>query len=208
MTMELTASGTALVVVDMQNGFCEAGGSCGRMGLPTEELRRVVEPCARVIAAARAAAVPVIFTRYVYKPDYSDGGVLIEHIMPDLKANNALIEGTWDIEIVAALAPRDGDHIVDKNRPSACYSADFEPLLERLGVDSVVVCGVTTNCCVETTVRDTSQKDYKTFVVEDAVAEWDGERHRVALASMAMLFAKLVKVADVEGVWSQKGAVA
>ncbi|MBT4740557.1 MAG: cysteine hydrolase, partial [Rhodospirillaceae bacterium] len=94
------------------------------------------------------------------------------------------------------------DFIVDKNRPSSFYATNLETILNGLDVDSLVVCGVTTNCCVESTVRDASHRDYKTFVVQDAVAELDDERNEVALKSMAMLFANLVSVADVEGTWS------
>jgi ureidoacrylate peracid hydrolase len=73
--------------------------------------------------------------------------------------------------------------------------------LSGLGTDKLVVCGVTTNCCVETTVRDASQRDYKTFVIEDAVAEFEDDRHEIALKSMDMLFADVLKLDDVRQAW-------
>jgi ureidoacrylate peracid hydrolase len=154
-----------------------------------------------LIAAAREFDVPVIYTRYVLRQDYSDGGVIIHELSPHLKEVGALIEGTWDIGVVDALRPADGDHVVDKNRPSAFYATAFEATLKELGVDSLVICGVTTNCCVESTVRDASQRDYKTFVVEDAVAEFEEDRHRIALQSMDRLFADVVTFADVDAAW-------
>jgi len=200
-TMALSRDRTALVVVDMQNSFCADDGGCGKVGLPTQKLQTAVQPCVKLVAAARAAGIPVIYTRYMYRPDYADGGVLIKHLLPELADVKALQAGTWDIEIVPDLTPQDGDFIVDKNRPSSFYATDLETILNGLDVESLVVCGVTTNCCVESTVRDASHRDYKTFVVQDAVAELDDERNDVALKSMAMLFGNLVTVADVEGAW-------
>lgn len=200
-TMALTRDRTALLVVDMQNSFCADAGGCGKVGLPIQNLQSAVQPCVNLVAAARAAGIPIIYTRYMYRPDYADGGVLIKHLLPELAEAKALQAGTWDIEIVPELTPQDGDFIVDKNRPSSFYATNLETILNGLNVDSLVVCGVTTNCCVESSVRDASHRDYKTFVVQDAVAELDEERNAVALRSMAMLFANLVTVADVEGAW-------
>ena len=207
-TMALSRDRTALLVVDMQNSFCADDGGCGRTGLPIQNLQTAIKPCVKLVAAARSAGIPVIYTRYMYRPDYADCGILVKHLLPELKDAKALQAGTWDIEVVPELAPQDGDFVVDKNRPSAFYATSMETILNGLDVDSLVVCGVTTNCCVETSVRDASQRDFKTFVVQDAVAELDDERHQVALKYMAMLFGNLVSVADVEGAWgiSQAGA--
>lgn len=199
--MELMASGTALIVIDMQNSFCSDAGGCDKAGLPVENLKVAIEPCGRLIAVAREFHMSVIYTRYVLRPDYSDGGVIIHELSPHLKEVTALVEDSWDIEVVDALRPADGDHVVDKNRPSAFYTPAFETTLKDIGVDSLVVCGVTTNCCVESTVRDASQRDYKTFVVADAVAEFEEDRHRIALQSMGKLFADVVTIADVVAAW-------
>jgi len=206
--MELTRNRAALIVVDMQNSFCADDGGCGKTGLPIQNLQKAIDPCVRLVAAARAAEVPVIFTRYVYRPDYADGGVMIKHLIPELRDVGALQAGTWDIEIVPKLTPEDGDFIIDKNRPSSFYATNLETMLNGLDVESLVVCGVTTNCCVESTVRDASHRDYKTFVVQDAVAELDEERHEVALRSMDMLFADLKTVNDVEIAWGVHNSTA
>jgi ureidoacrylate peracid hydrolase len=187
---------TALVVVDMQNGFCHADGSVDAIGLPAARLQPAVEPCVHLVKAARAAGVPVIFTRYVFRKDYADGGVMVDELIPDLKSGRCLIAGTWDIEVVDELGQSDGDYVIDKNRPSSFYATDLETLLHGLGIRDLVVCGVTTNCCVETTVRDASQRDYHVFVAQDAVAEYEDDRHAAALKSMGMLFARLVDVSD------------
>ena len=197
-----TSGRWALLVVDMQNGFCHDDGSINRMGLPAARLRGAIEPCVRLVAAARSAGVPVLFARYVYRPDYADGGLLVDELMPGLKTHEALQAGSWDAEVIDALKPEAGEYIVDKNRPSAFFGTDLEANLAALGARNLVVCGVTTNCCVETTVRDASQRDLRTFVVRDAVAEYDDDRHAVALQSMELLFAYVIGLDEALAGWS------
>ena len=199
--MKLDKKNTALIVVDMQNSFCTEGGGCGQVGLPVEKLFKAVEPCRELIACARETGVSVIYTRYVCRADYADAGVMFHELMPDLIKVGALAAGSEDVEIVDALKPAEGDFVVDKNRPSAFYATDFEKILKDLGIEKLVVCGVTTNCCVETTVRDASQRDYQTFVVRDAVAELEDDRHEIALRSMDMLFADVLTLEDVRRAW-------
>lgn len=201
--MELRKDNVALVVIDMQNGFCRPEGSCAKVGLPVEALAPSITPCAELIAAAREATLPIIYTRYVFQSDYSDGGILIKHLLPALAEVEGLKAGTWDIEILDELSPAEGDTVIDKNRPSAFYAPEFEAVLKERGITQLVVCGVTTNCCVETTARDASQRDYETFVVRDAVAEYDQDRHDNALISLEMLFAGVVCKDDVLAAWAE-----
>ena len=195
---------TALVVIDMQNGFCKEDGSVNAIGLPASRLQPVIRPCARLISLARSIVVPVIYTRYMFRSDYLDGGLMVHELMPALKTGKTLISGSWDVEVVEELAPVDGDFIIDKNRPSSFFGTNLDATLKNLHVENLVVCGVTTNCCVETTVRDASQRDYRTFVVGDAVAEYEDDRHEIALRSMAMLFAHVVTTADIEEAWKSR----
>ena len=192
---------TALIVVDMQNGFLRRGASCDRIGLPVDALEPAIEPCRELIALARANHVPVIYTRYVYREDFRDGGILTRELLPALRDEKALIAGSEDAEIVSELTPEANDYVLDKNRPSSFYSTPLETWLNGLNVKELVVCGITTNCCVETTVRDASQRDYRTFVVREAVAEFDPNRNAVALESMAMLFGYVIGLDDVRSRW-------
>lgn len=191
--MQLDKNKAALIVIDMQNSFCKADGLVAAIGLDTTACQAAIEPCSDVLEVARAAGIPVLFTRYVYESDYSDGGVIIEHLMPELAQVKALQRNSADADIVPELRPRDGEHIIDKNRPSAFYATSLDDLLNDLGRSQLVVCGVTTNCCVESTVRDASHRDLQVFVVGDACAELDPERHAVSLRSMGMLFADVIE---------------
>ena len=185
----------------MQNGFCKATGSVDRIGFDIGMLTAAIEPCRKAIALARAASVPVIFTRYVYRADFADGGLMVTTMMPQLKEQDALIAGSWDADIVEELAPQPTDFIVDKNRPSSFYATGLEPILSSLGIKALAVCGVTTNCCVESTVRDASQRDIMPFVIAEATGELDRERHDAALKTMGMLFGKLVTLDELAEAW-------
>ena len=197
------AAVSALIVVDMQNGCLDPAGSCVKAGFPAGVLTPALEPCVEAVKIARGAGVPVIFTRYTYRSDFGDGGFMLREKFPMLSAVGALIAGSWDQAVVAELAPQSTDYLVDKNRPSAFFGTPLESYLAGLGVREVVVCGVTTNCCVESTVRDAAQRDLRTFVLTDAVAEWDSDRHLNALRSMEMLFAHGLTTARLEAVWRQ-----
>ena len=200
--MDITREKTALLVIDMQNGFTEPGGSMAKIGLPYQELRAAIPGCRKLVDAARKAGVPVIYTRYVFHPGYVDGGILPNHIVPAMKEVGSLAAGTWDAEIIDELAPAEGELVIDKSRPSSFYGTRLEPILDSLGIRSLVICGVTTNICVETTARDAGQRDYYTHVISDATAEFDKDRHEHALTGVGFLFGWVNTVDDVLRAWA------
>jgi ureidoacrylate peracid hydrolase len=200
--MKLHIKDTALVVVDMQNAFLDEKGSMVARGFDTTPLLPSVDPCAELIGLARAAGVQVVYTRFVYRPDYKDAGVAVRHFTPNTITTNSLTAGTWDVEIIERLAPQLGDIVIDKNRPSAFINTPLEGILRNLRIRSLVICGITTNICVETTARDASQRDYETFVVSDATAEYDSNRYAVALQTLGFLFARIVTVDDTRKAWA------
>ncbi len=204
--MELTTEDTVLLVIDMQNTFCDDAGGCVRSGLSIERLQAVIEPCRRLIEVARGAGVPVIYTRYVCQPDYADAGVFLNQLNPRLKEVDGLAAGTADVEIISQLQPEEDDVIIVRNRPSAFYGANLDAQLLSSGNTRLVVCGVTTACCVESTVRDAANRDYLVFVVADAVAEFENADHRAALKSMGRLFASLTSVDEVASAWRREAA--
>jgi ureidoacrylate peracid hydrolase len=196
----LTRDRTALVVIDMQNAFCHPDGSFAKMtdgrGLSIDMCREAIRGCQRLTEVARFAAVPVIFTRYVYHADYVDGGVLLAKY-PEMQQIGSLAAGSWDAEIIDELTPGPSEIVIDKSRYSAFYGTRLEPVLNGLGVRCLVVCGVTTNICVETTVRDAAQRDYQVFVAADATGELTRERHDNALAIIDYGFGWVATVDEV-----------
>jgi len=195
-SLELDAENVALLVIDMQNSFLEEGSAMDRMGFDVGRMQEALPGCKALVDAAREADVPIIFTRYVLEEDFSDGGVLLD-LMPEMAEEDALVAESHDAEIVPDLTPAPDDIVIDKNRPSSFIGTDLDEVVAEMGIEEFVVCGVTTNCCVESTVRDASQRDIEPFVVEDATAEWDDERYEVSLRSMDMLFGETVTTDEV-----------
>jgi ureidoacrylate peracid hydrolase len=199
--MPISRDHTALLVIDMQNGFLDEKGSMATVGLPHTELRGAIPGCVRLVAAAREAGVPVIFTRYMYMADYSDAGLLPTEKVPAMREVNALAAGSWDADIVPELVPAPGEVIIDKARPSSFYGTRLEPVLSNKQIRSLVMCGVTTNICVETTARDAGQRDLRVHVISDATAEYEKERHDHALNTIGFIFGWVDTVQDVLEAW-------
>lgn len=224
MTGELTHDKAALVVVDMQNAYLHPKGSFARLWPdaanqevrsiePVNDaiaagkqfdltlLRRAIPGCRRLIDAARAAGVPVIYLTYVYRPDYKDGGVLIQEINPAFAGVGYVADGTWDAEVVEELTPQPGDFVVKKSRYSGFHATRLETVLRSLHAETLVMCGVTTHFCVECTARDAHMRDYRVFIARDATDEVNEIWKQTALASFAYGFGWVVGVDDVVEAW-------
>jgi ureidoacrylate peracid hydrolase len=199
--VKLTSERTALLVVDMQNGFCKPEGSAARIGFDIQQCVDAVEPCLRLIEVARNKQLPIIFTRLMWRQDYRDGGVLTDELMPALAESKFCAAGTWDSELIDDIKCQDSDFIVDKNRYSGFYGTPLQSILSSHDIRTLVICGVTTNVCVETTARDASQRDYRTFIAGDACGEIAPERHEWALATLDTRFGKVVSTEDVINAW-------
>lgn len=188
----VAAETKALIVVDMQNGFLKPDGFMAKAGLNIDQCVAAIAPNQRVIAACRATKIPVIFTRYTLRPDYKDAGLLGE-IYPALKESKAMVVGTRDWEIAEELKPMPDDIILDKQRYSSFYNTNLEVLLRGLGVTLVVVTGVTTNICVESTVRDAFFRDFKVTVLEDCVGAVDDMMQQGPLHSFRYGFGDVMR---------------
>jgi ureidoacrylate peracid hydrolase len=166
-----------------------------KIGLDTTTSRAAVGPVGTVAQAARAAQLPVFYTRYSLDPDYSDAGLLLE-VLPQIKGTGGMVRDTWDAEIVDELAPQPGDRVIDKTRYSAFYGTDLEAQLSALSVDTLIVCGVTSNVCVESTVRDAFFRDIRIIVPSDATAAVTPEMHASALRNFEYSFGPVVTTDD------------
>ena len=181
---------TAVVVVDMQNDFGADGGMFARVGVPLDGIRAVVEPTARVLAAARQAGMTVVYLKMEFEPDLSDAGpsdspnFLLHQalgageavVAPDGNPSQILVKGTWNTEILPELTPKRGDLVVSKHRYSGFFETDLDAILEERGISALVFTGCTTSVCVESTLRDAFFRDYRCLLLEDCTAEPIGSR--------------------------------
>jgi len=172
---------TALLVIDMQNGFVRSSER------PWDELTKVVESTgvikniAKVIAAARQVNMPVIFIRLVHLKDRADvvptitDEMLLGRVHPTSKSR--LVEGTVDAEFVDELKPAMGDPVICKRKPNAFYQTDLELILRSLGIDTVIITGVITDGCVANTARGARERDFHIIVLSDCCVSVEPEDH-------------------------------
>ena len=209
---EVDWSRAALVIVDMQNYGCNPG-----VGLPQmlseryPEIARYYLPrvtqtavpnTTRLLEGFRAAGRPVVFTRH--GPLLADGSDMIARRRRrdvDAVASTGTPalwhRGTFEHEVIEALAPAAGELVIDKNTSSAFNSTGFEWLLRNLEAQTLVLAGMATDMCVETTARDAADRGFDVIVVEDATATFFEHHHRAALSGFARVFGQVWDTARV-----------
>ena len=182
----------ALVIIDMQRDFLEPGGFGAALGNDVSLLMAAVEPCRRMLAGARAAGLLVIHTREGHRPDLSDAPrAKVERGAPEKRIGapgpmgRILIRGEAGHDIVPALAPLPEEPVIDKPGKGAFYQTDLDLMLRNRGIETLLVCGVTTEVCVHTTVREANDRGYRCLVLADACASYFPEFHEVGLRMIA-----------------------
>jgi nicotinamidase-related amidase len=179
----------ALLIIDMQRDFVDPGGFGEALGNDVSLLRKVIAPTEKVLAAARARKMLVVHTREGHRPDLSDlplnkklRGRLKSGIGDPGPMGRILVRGEYGHDIVDQLKPAPGEPVVDKPGKGAFYATDLDSLLHNRGIRQLVVCGVTTEVCVNTTVREANDRGYDCLVLEDCVGSYFPEFQRAALA--------------------------
>jgi len=178
--IELDWSSTALLIIDMQRDFLEPGGFGETLGNDVSQLARAVQPTAALLKAARAMGMLVIHTREGHLPDLSDAPpAKIERGAPSLRIGDPgpmgriLIRGEAGHDIIPALYPEDDEIVIDKPGKGAFYATELGDVLQKYGIENLLVCGVTTEVCVNTTVREANDRGYRCVVVADGCAFHD-----------------------------------
>lgn len=202
----------ALLVVDMQKDFCHPEGAFGRLGIDLSMYPPMIPRLARLIAAARATGVPVVYIVMTALPGRaSDSPAQIRFNMRLHKGHHGedhpllyTVDGSDGQAILPELRPEDGDLVVKKYRSSGFWGTNLDMLLRSLGRESVVVTGCTTEGCVESTARDAQFGDYYVVLAEDAVASDDKEQHEASLFLMRRRFDVWPSQA-VLAVWEEAG---
>lgn len=183
---------TALVIIDMQRDFLEPGGFGAALGNDVSRLAAAVEPCRAMLAAARRSGIFVIHTREGHRPDLSDAPpAKVNRGAPALRIGapgpmgRILIRGEPGHDIVPALAPAPGEPVLDKPGKGAFYQTDLDLILRNRGIEWLLVAGVTTEVCVNTTVREANDRGFRCIVLGDCCASYFPEFHAMGLKMIA-----------------------
>lgn len=192
---------TALIVVDVQNDFCHDEGAFGRRGRNLGFIQSMVPNLVDFIAKARAKAVPVIFIRTSHG-SWTNSAVWLERAK-DVSISEIPVcsDGSWGAEFYG-VQPLPGDKVVVKHRYSGFYATDLDLVLRATGITTVLMTGVATNVCVESTARDAFQRDYHVVFISDCCATTNAEDHQATLRNIGDHFGVVVTAAEVIEAWS------
>ncbi len=165
----------AVIMIDMQRDFLEPGGFGASLGNDVSLLAPAVAAAARLLAAARAAGLMVVHTRECHAPDLSDcPPAKLGRGAPGLRIGDPgpmgriLVRGEPGADIVASLAPRPGETVIDKPGKGAFYATKLQDTLQAAGITHLLFGGVTTEVCVQSTMREANDRGYSCLLVEDA----------------------------------------
>ncbi len=183
---------TALVLIDMQRDFLEAGGFGEALGNDVSVLRACVEPCQQLLAAARKAGLLVVHTREGHRSDLSDVfAEKLQRCAPGRRIGDAgpmgriLIRGEAGHDFIAELQPAAGEIVIDKPGKGAFYSTDLDLVLRRHGITTLIIGGVTTEVCVHSTLREANDRGYRNIVPADCCGSYFPEFHAAAIAMVS-----------------------
>ncbi|MEM6666720.1 MAG: cysteine hydrolase family protein [Pseudomonadota bacterium] len=177
--IDVDLSASALIVVDMQNAYASRGGYLDLAGFDISGIEAVVETVGTLIKAARAASLPVIFLQNGWDADYVEAGgahsvnqrksnaLRVMRERPELRGK-LLAKGGWDYALIDELVPGPDDIVLPKTRYSGFVGTALDSMLRSRGVRHLLFCGVATNVCVETTMRDAFGLEYHPVLVREA----------------------------------------
>ena len=178
--MMLKRDSSALLVIDMQKFFLDPSSpsfTCGGLA--------ILPVLQRLIQTFRQSGRPVIYTRHVHHPDHIDSGIM------GWWWEGMCIEGTPESEIHGDLAPQPREKVILKHRYSAFYNTDLETVLRGLKIEDLVISGIMTNMCCESTARDSYYRDYRVFFLADGTGSINEEMHLASLLNLAFGFARV-----------------
>lgn len=193
----------ALIVVDVQNDFCDDNGVFGKAGYDLSMVRESIPRLQVLVEGARRAGVPVIFIRAIYDPVFLPPAWHERNARLNFEVTRCL-SGTWGAEF-HGVQPADDDLVISKHRYSAFVDTDLDLVLRSQQIKSVIVAGVATNICVESTARDAFMRNYYVTLVDDASAAYSQAQHDAALSNIKIGFGVVASVDDVVSAWNVSG---
>lgn len=206
-TLELKAApgNAALLVVDVQNDFIADGGFFDRIGADVKAVQKAIPNLVRLIGKARAARVPVIFVQAIYDPQYLSAPMRERNLRRAVELPRCLT-GSWGADFYM-VHPAAGEEVVIKHRYSAMVNTGLDALLKRRGIRSLLLAGVATDTCVESTGRDAYFIDYYVSIVADCCGAASESDHAGALKRFDRDYGAVLTSDELIGAWERLGAL-
>ena len=190
----------ALIVVDVQNDFVSPDGSAGKRGDDVGGAMAMIPNLTRLIDQARKVGLTIVYIRTTHS-DWTDTASWI-YRTSQKSGLSTCREGTWGAEFYDGIAPLPSERVVIKHRYSAFINTDLNTVLKARGIQSILVCGVATNVCVETTARDGYMYDYYVTMIDDCSAAYDAKLHMGTLENMRRHFGLVASADQIVETWS------
>ena len=189
----------ALVVVDVQNDFMSPNGSAGKRGEDVSAAMAIMAPLSSLINEARRVGLTIVYIRTTHS-EWTDTPSWIYRTSQKAGLSTCR-EGTWGAEFYDGIAPLPTERVVVKHRYSAFINTDLNTVLKARNIQSVLVCGVATNVCVETTARDAYMFDYYVTMIDDCSAAYEAKLHLSTLDNMRRHFGLVASSKDIIETW-------
>ncbi len=187
----------AVLVVDMQNAFVSKGGMFDLWGFDISRFPPVTKTIKKVISAARAEKIKVVHIAHRLSHDLREVGPMSRFAYnADLRGcrddsglrDSGLLQGTWGAEIIDELKPQPGEMVIEKRRFSAFVGTELDMMLKTFDIRYLIFTGVTTNICVESTLRDASHLEYLPILISDATGAQASSQYEAAIANVKQIF--------------------
>lgn len=194
---------TALIIIDMQKDFCCDGFATSRAGRPLDAAQSIISTLVEFREAARQAGVLVVHVGFkTYLDHMSDSGPWLAQRRRSTYASDKIaLSGDEGMEFIPELTPEIDELTIWKHRYSAFKGTDLDMLLRAHDIKTVVPCGVSTNVCVESTLRDAFEHSYYVCLARDACASWDMDLHNATLKTANARFGLVLNVSEIAQVW-------
>ena len=198
----LPPSRTALVVIDIQNDFAAPDGLIGRHGGDMTAAELAIDQIETLIAAARQSGITVAFMRVVTRPESDSDALKAHYARRGMPGGHVICRETGGGADYYRVTPEAGDIEIDKRLFDSFHGTDLDARLQQRGIDTLVVTGISTDCCVDQTARSAFHHGYHVFVVTDACASYDSDMHNHALKALQKHCALLTDSTSVISAWS------